>query len=423
MVSDLYLCPNVKIEETDVYINAGKARPFRAPGFPQCAWALEQMMDELAGKIGMDPIDLRLKNVPTVSQRRGNIPFTSTGLERCLKEGAEAFGWKAARGKPRGKGPIVRGVGVAAGMWGWEGDPRSTAIVKYAADGSANLCMGASDLGTGTKTVMTMVVAEELGVPLDKIQIDHADTGTTPYAVLSGGSQTVHVNAPAVRAAALDVKRQLLEMAAEQLKVPAASLMLKGGEIVSAGPPETKLALKDLGRLQQQQVVVGIGYRHPHPEGKVALPFVAHFAEVEVDTRTGEVKVVRLLGAHDSGRVMSPLSYQNQVFGGMTMGIGFAMTEERVLDRDNGRMVNTNWHDYKLPTALDVPPESTCLPIDPHDSECNTVGAKGIGEPATIPTAAAIANAVCHATGVRVTAPSINPVQMAQRLHERRARG
>jgi xanthine dehydrogenase YagR molybdenum-binding subunit len=420
LVTDLYACPNVRAEETDVFIHAGKARPFRAPGFPQGAWALEQVMDELAERLGMDPVELRLKNIPSVSQRRKNLPFTSTGLARCLKEGAEAFGWKAARATARGRGPVVRGVGVAAGMWGWEGEPRSVVILKYTADGSVNLCMGASDIGTGTKTVMAMVVAEELGIGLDRIQIDHADTGTTPSAVTSGGSQTTHVNAPAVRAAALEVKRQLLEMAAEQLKVEPASLSLNGGKIVAAGPPEKMLALKDLERLQREQVVVGIGHRHPHPKDKIGLPFVVHFAEVEVDTRTGEVRVLRLLGAHDSGRVMSRLSYENQVFGGMTMGIGFAMTEDRVLDRATGRMVNANWHDYKLPTVHDIPVKPVCLPIDPHDTELNTVGAKGIGEPATIPTAAAIANAVHHATGIRITEPSINPVQMAQKLWARR---
>jgi xanthine dehydrogenase YagR molybdenum-binding subunit len=313
----------------------------------------------------------------------------------------------------------VRGVGVAAGMWGWDGDPRGTAVLRYIADGSAGLSIGSSDIGTGTKTVMAMIVSEELGLPVDRIQVDNADTGTTPYGVLSGGSQTTHITSPAVRAAALDVKRQLLEMAAEQLKADVASLDLRDG-VIAARNAETKVALKDLAGLQQQQTIVGVGRRGPHPKGKVALPFVAHFAEVEVDTRTGEVRVLRLLGAHDSGRVMSRLTYQNQVFGGMTMGVGFAMTEERVLDRNTGKMANANWHDYKIPTAKDVPAESVCLPIDPHDSECNSVGAKGLGEPATIPTAPAIANAVFHATGIRVTGTPINPMQMARLLSERR---
>jgi len=421
LTSDLYLCPNVAIEETNVYVNAGKARAFRAPGFPQGAWALEQVMDALAQRLGLDPVALRLKNVPKVSQRRGNLPYTSTGLAQCLQEGAKAFGWEEARRKPRGTGPLVRGVGVAAGMWGWDGDPRGTAVLRYVADGSASLTTGASDIGTGTKTWMAMIVAEELGVPLASIHVDNADTDTTPYAVLSGGSQTVHVNSPAVRAAALDVKQQLLEMAADQLSADAASLELKDGVISDRAAPERKVTLKDLKALQEQQTIVGIGRRKPHKKGVVGLPFVAHFAEVEVDTRTGETRVVRLFGAHDSGRPMNLLTYRNQVFGGMTMGIGFAMTEERVLDRNTGRMPNANWHDYKIATAKDVPADLACLPIDVHDTEFNDTGTKGIGEPATIPTAAAIANAVFHATGVRVTATPVNPMQMARLLAARKA--
>ncbi len=420
LVSDLYLCPNVKIQETGVYINAGRARAFRAPGFPQGAWALEQVMDALAQKLGLDPVALRLRNIPKVSQRRGNMPYTSTGLAQCLEEGARAFGWAEARKRPSGSGPIARGVGVAAGMWGWDGMPQGTAIVRFVADGSAGLTTGASDIGTGTKTVLAMVVAEELGVPLEKIAIDHADTATTPYAVQSGGSQTTHINSPTVRAAALDVKRQLLEMGAEQLGVDPAVLELSDGTIVATNAPEKKVSLRELRGLQQQQTLVGVGRRDLHPPGKVALPFAVHFAEVEVDTRTGEVRVLRLLGVQDSGRVMSRLTFDNQVFGGMTMGLGFGMTEGRVLDRNTGKMANANWHDYKIPTAKDVPADSACVPVDPHDTECNSVGAKGLGEPATIPTAPAIANAVFHATGIRVTETPINPMQMVRLLAERR---
>ena len=380
-------------------------------------------MDALALKLGLDPLALRLKNVPKVSQRRGGIPYTSTGLAQCLQDGAKAFGWDEARKRARGTGPVVRGVGVAAGMWGWDGDPRGTAVLRYVADGSASLEIGSNDIGTGTKTVMAMVVSEELGVPLGSIHVDHADTATTPYAVLSGGSQVTHICSPAVRAAALDVKQQLLEMAAEQLKVDVASLELKDGVIADRSAPETKVALKDLARLQRQQTIVGVGRRTPHPKGKVGLPFVVHFAEVEVDTRTGEVRVLRLLGAHDSGRVMNRLTYQNQVFGGMTMGIGFAMTEGRVLDRNTGKMANANWSDYKIATAKDVPADFSCLPIDPHDTEFNSVGAKGIGEPATIPTAPAIANAVFHATGIRVTETPVNPTQMVRLLAASRKAG
>ena len=221
-----------------------------------------------------------------------------------------------------------------------------------------------------------MIVAEELGVDLDRIRIENADTGTTSYAPVAGGSQTVIINGPAVRQAALDVKRQLLEMAGRQLGLPPESLVLKGATI-EAREGGRSVAIRELQELQRDKAVVGVGRRHPKPKGKVSLPFVVHFAEVEVDTRTGESRVLRLLGAHDSGRVMNALTYENQVFGGMVMGIGFGMTEERVIDRNTGQVTTTNWHDYKLPTIKDVPPEMTCLPIDPHDTEGNTVGREG----------------------------------------------
>jgi xanthine dehydrogenase YagR molybdenum-binding subunit len=416
----LYRCPNVRVEASEVYINAGRARPFRAPGFPPCSWALEQLLDDLAERLGMDPVDLRLKNLTTVLQTQGGMPFTSMGLGDCLSQGAEAFGWRAARERPRDPGHVARGVGVAAGMWAWQGDPRSTVIVKLNADFSVNLNMGASDIGTGTKTVMAMVVAEELGVPLERIRIEHADTATTQFAPASGGSQTVVANAPAVRAAAADVKRQLLQIAAEELQCAAEDLVLKDGKVARADGSGEAKPPSELRGLQLRQVLVGVGRRHPHPEGKIALPFAAQFAEVEVNTRTGEVRVVRLVAAHDSGRVMSRKTYDNQVFGGMTMGIGFGLTERRVLDPQTGKVANANWHDYKIPTAKDVPLEQTCVPIDPHDTECNTTGAKGLGEPATIPTAAAIANAVHHATGIRVTDAPITPMEMLRLLAAQR---
>jgi CO/xanthine dehydrogenase Mo-binding subunit len=210
VVRDLYLCPNVRTESTDLYINAGPARAFRAPGHPQGAWALEQALDMLADRLRIDPVDLRIRNVPLVSQSRKDMPYTSTGLEDCLAEGAKAFGWKEARAGARATGAVRRGVGMAAGMWqGGGGSPPATIIVKLFADGSANLNMGAADLGTGTKTVMALVVAEELGLPLDRIQIEHADTGTTQFATPSGGSKTVPTESPATREAALAVKRQL----------------------------------------------------------------------------------------------------------------------------------------------------------------------------------------------------------------------
>jgi xanthine dehydrogenase YagR molybdenum-binding subunit len=429
LVKDLYLCPNVKTEMTDVYINAGPSRPFRAPGHPQGAWALEQMMDALAEAIGMDPLDLRLRNIPTLSQARDGSPaYTSSGLKECLEEGAKAFGWKEAREKAsarKGEGFVRRGVGVASALWAaGGGGPPSTVVVRLLSDGSANLNMGASDIGTGTKTVMAMVVSEELGVPAQKIQIEHADTGTTQYATPSGGSKTVPTEGPAVRAAALNVKQQLLEMAGKELNVDVSDLSLKEGEIISIKDPSKRIKVTSVTELKRRGVILGVGYRGPNPEKRVVNPFSAQFCEVEVNTETGEVRLVRFLGAHESGRVMNRLTFDNQVFGGITMGVGLAMTEARILDvNQTGKMVNKNWHDYKIPTAMDLPAEMTSLPIEPEDFLANTIGAKGLGEPVTIPTAAAIANAVYHATGIRVTSTPINPITLTGLLEKKRKGG
>ncbi|MBI5251248.1 MAG: xanthine dehydrogenase family protein molybdopterin-binding subunit [Desulfomonile tiedjei] len=429
LIRDLYTCPNVQTEAIDIFTHTGPARPFRAPGHPQGSWALEQMLDALAEKISMDPVELRLKNIPAFSQARdGNPKYTTTGLRECLETGAKTFGWREALQRVRESGRaghIKRGVGMAACLWvAGGGGPPSTIIIKLFSDGSANLNMGASDIGTGTKTVMAMVLSEELGLDIDRIQIENADTGTTQYATPSGGSKTVPTEAPAVRAAAVHVKQQLLAMAAEDLKTQAANLIIKDGEIVAASDPSKKIKITDVAGLKKRGVLVGVGYRGPNPKNKVTNPFGAQFCEVLVNTRTGEVEVVRFVAAQDSGRVMNRLTYENQVIGGITMGIGLAMTEFRVLDKnETGKLCNKNWHDYKLPTALDVPSDIVSVPVELEDSEANSTGAKGLGEPVTIPTAAAIANAVYNATGIRVTTTPINPVQLSLLLSEAKIKG
>ena len=420
MAAYLYRVPNLRTEDTTVCINAGRARPMRAPGFPQSAWALEQAIDELAEKLEIDPIAFRLQNLAEEVQAGGGMPFTSNQLASCLESGAKAFGWKEARARAEDDGDTRRGVGVAACFWGYSGGPPSTVIVKLFSDGSANLNMGASDIGTGTKTWAAMIVSEELGVAIDRIQIEHADTATTQYATPSGGSKTVPSDSPAVRAAAFEVKKQLLRMAAEKLETAVSNLELRGGEIVSTSDAEKKVAITELERLGRQGLVVGTGYREPNPEDKATGPFAAQFCEVEVNTRTGETRLLRFLGAHDSGRVLNALTYDNQVFGGIAMGVGFGMTEERVLDRQTGKMVNANFHDYKIPTMMDVAVSHQSKPIEHPDDQFNSTGTKGLGEPATIPTAAAIANAVYDAIGIRVADTPLNPTQLARLLSEER---
>jgi xanthine dehydrogenase YagR molybdenum-binding subunit len=219
------------------------------------------------------------------------------------------------------------------------------------------------------------------------------------------------------------VRNKLLAGAAEDLKLPIEELRLEGPDVVSTKDPSKKVAVTAVKALERHQVLVGVGTRGPNVEGKVISMFATHFAEVEVNTKTGEVTVTRLLAAQDSARVMNRLTFECQVQGGLVMGLGLGRTEERVLDRQTGKMCNANWHDYKIPTALDVPAEQKVLSVDLVDTECNTAGAKGVGEPATIPTAAAIANAVHDAVGVRVHDSPITPPKLVALLAGRGKKG
>ncbi len=420
LIADLYRCPNILTEESTYYINAGTARPMRAPGFVQGSWALEQMMDMLAEELDMDPVELRLKNIADMSQTF-NAPFTSNGLRECLTEGAEQFGWEEARARNNENGHIRRGVGVASAFWGGAGGPPVTAIVRMLVDGSVVIRTGAMDIGTGTKTVACMTAAEELNMPLERIRIENADTDNTPFCYMSGGSRTLPGLIPAVRRGAYLVKQQLFDWAAEELGVPAEGLELEDNNVVSRSNPEERKSITELISGHQQWDIVGVGYRAPNPEGKIIRTFAVHFAEVEVNTRTGEIRVVRMLGANESGRVINRKTFDNQVFGGMTQGLGYALTEQRVLDHQTGKLCTVNCHDYKVPTALDAPVDHEVVAVDPHDTECNIVGCKGLGEPATIPTASAIANAIYNATGVRFTDGPVDPRRLLELLEEREA--
>lgn len=421
LMGELYKCANVKGDMGHYYMNAGPGRAFRAPGFPQSAWAVEQLMDMLAAKLKMDPVALRLKNLPENSQMNGNIPYSSIGLKETLVDGAKKFGWEK-RGEIKKDGHIKRGFGVASGVWSWGcGAPPCYVTLKMFVDGSVLVSTGAMDIGTGTKTVACMVAAEELALPLEKIDIDNADTRDTPYAAASGGSMTLPTVAPAIRSAAAKLGKRLLAWGAEKLKLPAADLLLKDGYVVSKNDPEKKESYAALIQGQGFMDVVEAGYRAPNPDGVRIQPFATHFAEVEVNTLTGKVKVLRLLGAQDSGRVINLSTYSNQVHGGMIQGLGFALTEARIMDRQTGKMANRNFHDYKIPTAMEATWRHEVLPVEMPD-ESNNTGAKGLGEPAKIPACAAIANAVYDAIGVRVPHGVISPDKVLAALKKGGAR-
>jgi xanthine dehydrogenase YagR molybdenum-binding subunit len=376
---------------------------------------MEMIMDAVAEKIGMDPVELRLKNIPAVQQDAEGTPAWSLyPLKECLVEGAKTFGWDEARKRTANQsGPIRRGVGVAASNWesgnGWL---PGTVILRLSPDGTLNVNTGVTEIGTGSVSCMAIVAAEELGIELDKIEVTNGDTGTTQWSSISAGSKTTPVELPATRDAAIKIKQQLLESASQDLKVPVDDLIIKGGVISSKTDPSKSEKITDVSALKGQQVVVGVGIRHAQP-AQPCRPVTVQFAEVEVNTKTGEVKVVRFLSANDTGRVINPLTCDNQTHGGIIQSLGLILSEGRVMDRtQTGRMLNKNMHDYKCPTILDVPLEITCISPGGPDEVANWCGVHGWGEPPNIPTAPAVANAIYNAIGVRYTSTPITPAKI-----------
>ncbi|MCS7198582.1 MAG: xanthine dehydrogenase family protein molybdopterin-binding subunit [Candidatus Bipolaricaulota bacterium] len=401
---ELYACSNVKTEQYTVFTNTGPLSAFRAPGYVEGTFAVESLMDELAQELQMDPIELRLKNYTEIDQTTGR-PYSTKGLREAYERGAKLFGWHEARTPPaallsRRHAPKLRGVGMASQIWSGNGMPPAYALVKLNPDGTATVITGTQDIGTGTKTVLAQIAAEELGFPIEKIAIEIGDTQLGLYAPLSAGSMTVASVGPAVRVAAHEARQQLLDVAAQVLEVPRDSLTIADG-LFRSPALQKPVAVHEVLKNLENFMIIGRGAREPNPEDVAVNTFGAQFAEVTVDVETGEVKVERIVAVHDSGRVINPLTLSSQIEGGIIQGLGYALYEQRVVDRNTGIVLNDNLENYKLPTALDIP-EIVFEMIDRPDFRANNLGAKGVGEPPIIPTAAAIANAVANALGVRI---------------------
>ncbi|MGB7624387.1 MAG: xanthine dehydrogenase family protein molybdopterin-binding subunit [Terriglobia bacterium] len=408
---EMYLCPNVRTEEYAVYVNTGRSRPARAPGHVQGTFGLESMMDLVANRIGMDPLEFRKKNYATVNQGQANPkPYSAKRLDQLYEEGAKKIGWwnRDKRKEAGGSSSKKRGMGMASQIWGGGGGPPAYALVKINRDGSVNVFSGTQDLGTGTKTIISQIAAEELGIALADVAVDLGDTETCPFSGSSGGSTTAASVGPAVRTAAADARLQLFEYAALELKVKPEELTSRRGKIFTKENPAKSIDFKEAARKAGNNMIIGKGFRGPNPEGYSLNTFGAHFAEVEVDTETGRVTVTRHVAAHHSGRPFNPMTMTSQIEGGVIQSMGYALSEQRVIDPASGIPLNMNMEDYKPMTALDTPAIEPVL-LTEVDEHCNTLGGKGIGEPPRIPAAAAIANAVTHAIGVHIKELPITP--------------
>lgn len=397
----LYRCPNVRTRQVGWYTNTGPTVAFRAPGYVEGAFASEQAIDELARELGIDPVALRLKNYAPTDQQKG-LPYTMPdGLRVCYERAPAAFGWDDYQRPPQ-EGTKRRGIGMAAHNWmGGAGQPPGYAWVKINADGSADVVTGTQDIGTGTRTGLSQVAAEELGFPLARVNLQLGDTATGPYAPVSSGSATQATIGPAIQSAAAEAKRQLLGVAATILEVAAADLAVRDGKIWIAGVPEAAATVGEITGKIAPHMILGQGVRSANPTDMSIRSFGVQCAEIEVDTATGEVTVLRVVSADDCGRIINPKMVESQVIGGVTQGVGFALTEERVVDARSGVVLNANLEEYKVPTVADIPAIEATR-VDLADPAANPTGAKGIGESPLIPTAPAIANALFDAIGVRI---------------------
>ncbi|MBX6350726.1 MAG: xanthine dehydrogenase family protein molybdopterin-binding subunit [Clostridia bacterium] len=427
-----YACPNLRTTEYGVYVNAGPASAFRAPGYPEGSFALESALDELAHRLGLDPIEVRRKNFP--KERPDGRPWSQNSFLEAYEVGARAFGWdrrgpapdprEIARRREAGELAVVRGLGMAAGMWGSAGWPPAYAWVQVHADGTATVTSGTQDIGTGTKTALALVAAEELGLPVAAVHMRLGDTDMAPFGTGSGGSGTTSSMAPAVRAAAADARRQLAELLAgyfevrpEEIRIREGRVHLAEGARPSVAVPAGGVALAELLRDVGPINVVGKGGRAPTPGDRAAASVAVHFCEAAVDLETGTVRVERYLAVHESGRVINPLTMTSQIQGGILFGLGYALFEERRLDPRHGWVLNANLESYKVATHRDVPRIETIL-LDRPDDHLNNAAVKGIGEPPVIPVAAAVANAVFHATGLRFRDLPITPAKVLAALRE-----
>jgi xanthine dehydrogenase YagR molybdenum-binding subunit len=404
---ELYRCPNVRSSETFVYTNTAAMSSFRAPGSVEGAFGLERAMDELAHEIGLDPLELRRRNYVEHDQEK-NRPYSSKRLDECYRLGAERFGWTAARGEKRDNSSrIRRGVGMASLTWGAGGGPPAYATVRINRDGTIEVLTGAQDLGTGARTVLAQIAAEVLGAKIADVRTVLGDTERLPFASNSWGSITTASVGPAVRVAAEEARDSLFEAAAGMLGTEPEDLESHDGEI-HAKSNDACMLIRDVCEKLGDVMIIGQGSRGPNPDNTAIAAFGAQFAEVEVHTETGRVRVLRIVSAHDSGRIINPTLAESQLEGGIIQGLGYALFEERVLDERLGVSLNPTMHDYKIPTIADIPAIDAFF-VGAADPVANHTGAKGLAEPPIIGTAPAIVNAVANALGVDVAEIPLTP--------------
>jgi xanthine dehydrogenase YagR molybdenum-binding subunit len=413
---ELYACPNVHTEETFAFVNSSAMQAFRAPGYAEGAFGLETAMNVLARELKIDPIALRKKNFAKTDPGK-NRPWSGNALLECYEEGAKRFGWnssrKSADSRPNSslqsqtQTAVRRGIGMAAQLWPTGGGPPSYATVRLNNDASIDVLAGTQDLGTGARTILSQIAAEAIGAKLSDVRAVIGDTETLPYTGNSWGSMTTPSVGPAVRMAAEDARRLLLEAAAPMLGVEPSDLETNDSRVM-VRDTDRSMEFSEITEKLGDVMIMGRGSRGPNPGDVSIATFGAQFAEVEVDIDTGIVRVLRLVAAHDAGRIINPTLAESQLEGGIIQGLGYALFEERVMDQRTGVQLNADLHDYRVPTMADMPKIEAFF-VGEGDSTANHTGARGLAEPPIIPTAPAIAAAVADAIDAELTEIPLTP--------------
>lgn len=424
----MYQIPNVSYIGKIVYTNNPYGGSFRGYGNSQTTFALESLLETLAEQLGLDPVAVRRMN----SRKTGQVTplghvITSCGFVQCLEEAAARIGWDERRGKSGNRGVGLAGLfHVGGGARVHDDSDGCGAFVKVEDNGSVMLITGAQEIGQGANTVLSQIVAEELGVALKDVRIENSDTDIIPWDLGCHASRTTFVGGNAAKAAAGDAREQLFDVAAQLLEASPRDLKARAGKIYVVGSEDKFVTISQAASAHhyrsQGSVVLGKAFYDPPtqmPDPKTgkgnksaAYAFGVQAAEVEVDMQTGEVKLLKLVSALDVGRAINPLSAHGQAQGCLGQGVGYALSEELVFDQ--GKVVNPSMADYKIPAAPDMPVVESVLveTIDP----LGPFGAKGMGESGLVPTAPAIVNAVYDATGVRVKELPVTPEKLLRAI-------
>jgi xanthine dehydrogenase YagR molybdenum-binding subunit len=396
--TNMYKCPNLLTEEYDVFINAGPGAAFRAPGHPQGCFAFEQTIDDLAAKLKMDPLTLREKIDENPARK----------VERQLI--LERTNWRNRKPAGSDTGPVKRGMGVAQSVWYRFVNMNSSCEVRISRDGSVELMSAVQDLGTGTKTMLAVIVAEEFGIPPASVGIRIGDT-RFPIGPDSGGSVTAGSITPAARNAAYQAKQKLFAAVAPQLGTTPDNLALQNGRVVFKNDASRSFSLKQVtAKLPTDQISAQATRVAEYAKERITYGGV-DYVELAVDTETGRVHIEKVFGAHDCGRPINPLGVISQINGGILQGISYALFEQRIMDRNAGYMLNANLENYKIIGAREVPEIEVVL-VENYIAQSST-DAAGIGESAGIITlAAAIGNAFYNATGIRMRRIPMTPANV-----------